>query len=212
MSTAALALDLMSSPCATMPPTTITRMTTPSTRKPSRTRRAPPMRGTPFRCSQLTAGADTVARTRPISTGSTITDVIASSATMPTRNKASPTSSHDAMPMSRSHRGAANTADSSRSWLVSSLIVCGSLGTGSAPPRRHVPPRDPCDATMAGSLFTLHYLPPTSFRLRRMPSIAARTSGILDGCAFQGKVSRTWPTLRASAGGFPSVLPRRGRH
>jgi hypothetical protein len=115
LSAAALALDEISSLCATMPPRTSTRIRTPITRKPSRTSKAPATRGTPFSCSQLTIGVDTVARTRPISTGSTITDVIARSATRPTMRRARPTRSHDATPMSRSHRGAANTADIWRS-------------------------------------------------------------------------------------------------
>ena len=66
---------------------------------------APSPRGTRCSCSQATSGEATAATIPAVSSGSTITWVSASSHTIPTRNTATPTSSHAVSPTSRSHCG-----------------------------------------------------------------------------------------------------------
>ena len=69
------------------------------------------------------AGLPTVEITRPTSTGTTIVEVIPMTHVRPTSSAATPTSSQDATPRSRSHRGAAKTADICLSCSASSCTT-----------------------------------------------------------------------------------------
>ena len=106
----------MSPDCAEMPPKTRAKMSTPTATSPSRTRIAPPMRGTRWRSSHPTAGPATAPSTAATITGMTIVDVSPSSQTTPTMIRTKPTSSHDVKPRSLSHVGAENRT--SRSGVI----------------------------------------------------------------------------------------------
>ena len=116
LSSALLTLAEMSPELAEMPPNTSRKITTPTATIPSRTRTAPPIRGTPWPSSQPTAGPATAPSTAAVITGMTIVDVWPSSQTTPRMISTKPTSSHDVNPRSRSHVGAVNC--SSRSGSV----------------------------------------------------------------------------------------------
>ena len=75
-------------------------------------------RGSRPRDSRRTTGEATAATTPAVSTGITIVSVSASSHTAPTSSSVTPTSSHEVMPRSRSHPGAAWT--SARSFVLMS--------------------------------------------------------------------------------------------
>ena len=81
---------------------------------------APAARGRRWRWSQPTAGEATTATTPPASTGPVIVWVIPITHVSPTTSRPTPDRSQEAIPRSRSHRGAANTADILRSSSVSS--------------------------------------------------------------------------------------------
>ncbi len=98
----------MSPELADMPPKTRQKMSTPMATSPSRTRIAPAIRGTLWPSSQPTAGPATAPSTAARITGMTIVDVSASSQMIPTMISTKPTSSHDEMPRSLSHVGAAD--------------------------------------------------------------------------------------------------------
>ncbi len=112
----------------TMPPSTSRRITTPRAARPSRTMSAPSARGTRCWLSQLTIGDATIATIPPVTTGSTIVDVIPSTHVSPTASAATPTRNHDASPRSRSQRGAEKTVESSFSWSASSCTTTCSTG------------------------------------------------------------------------------------
>ena len=86
-----------------MPPKTRQKTSTPMATSPSRTRIAPPIRGTPWRSNQPTAGPATAPSTVAKTTGMTIVDVSSSSQTTPMMISTKPTSSHDENPRSLSH-------------------------------------------------------------------------------------------------------------
>ena len=81
---------------------------------PTSTIAAPAARGMRCAPSQPTSGEATVATISPATTGSTIVAVAAANQTIPTSRNATPASSHEAIPRSRSHFGAENTFES---WL-----------------------------------------------------------------------------------------------
>ena len=108
LSSAWLTFAEMSPELAEMPPKTSKKMTTPMATSPSRTRIAPPIRGTRWRSSQPTAGPATAPSTAARMTGMTIVDVWPSSQMTPTMTSTKPTSSHDEKPRSLSHVGAEN--------------------------------------------------------------------------------------------------------
>ena len=70
---------------------------------------APPPRPTRWRASQPTTGERTAAMIAAVMTGTTITEVIASSQTTPPSRTSTPTISHAISPRSRSHDGTAKT-------------------------------------------------------------------------------------------------------
>ena len=82
------------------------KMRTPRATIPSRTRIAPPIRGTRWRSSQPTAGPATAPSTAARITGMTIVDVWLSSQITPTMISTKPTSSHEEKPRFLSHPGA----------------------------------------------------------------------------------------------------------
>ena len=98
----------MSPDWADMPPKTRQKISTPMATSPSRTRIAPPARGTLWRSSQPTTGPATAPSTAARITGMTIVDVSASSQISPTMISTNPTSSHDEKPRFLSHVGAEN--------------------------------------------------------------------------------------------------------
>ena len=93
----------MSPDWADMPPKTRQKISTPMATRPSRTRIAPPMRGTLWRSSQPTAGPATAPSTAARITGMTIVEVSASSQISPTMTSTKPTSSQDEKPRFLSH-------------------------------------------------------------------------------------------------------------
>ena len=70
---------------------------------------APPPRPTRWRASQPTTGERTAAMIAAVMTGTTITEVSASSQTTPPSRSSTPTTSHAISPRSRSHDGTAKT-------------------------------------------------------------------------------------------------------
>ena len=86
--------------------TTSRKMSTPIATSPSRTRIAPPIRGTRWRSSQPTAGPATAPSTAARMTGMTIVDVWPGSQMTPRMISTKPTSSHDEKPRFLSHPGA----------------------------------------------------------------------------------------------------------
>ena len=93
---------------ADMPPKTRQKISTPMATSPSRTRIAPPMRGTRWRSSQPTAGPATAPSTAARITGMAIVAVSPSSQMSPTMISTNPTSSHDEKPRFLSQVGAEN--------------------------------------------------------------------------------------------------------
>ena len=79
----------------------------------TKTSAAAAARGSPRRCSRPTSGESTAATIDAVTTGATIALVRESRAAIPTSSAATPTSSQDIIPRSRSHLGAANTPPSS---------------------------------------------------------------------------------------------------
>ena len=122
-----------------MPPTTRTRIKRPRAATPSSATTAPAARGTPRRWIAATTGDTTVATTNPPSTGETITEVASSSRISENPSAATPSSSHEANPRSRSQRGAEKTADSSLSCAASRCTVCTGPAGGTAPAAGAVP-------------------------------------------------------------------------
>ena len=94
-----------------MPPTTRTTIKRPRAATPSSATIAPAARGTPRRWITATTGDTTVATTNPATTGETITEVASKSRINENPSAATPSSSHDANPRSRSQRGAEKTAE-----------------------------------------------------------------------------------------------------
>ena len=119
-STASLAIEPASSAWETIPPITRKSTRAPSATRPRRTMPAPAARGTRCRPSQLTSGEATDATTKATSTGCVMTAVAPRSQTSPKSSAATPTRSHDAIPRSRSQRGAEKTAESSSTptWMT----------------------------------------------------------------------------------------------
>src|SRR5262249_29127399 len=85
--------------------------------------------------SQVTPGAATVATTPPATTGTTIVDVTPSTQVSPANSTPTPTRNHDAMPRSRSQRGAEKTVESAFSWSASgwttTCSTCSAASGGS---------------------------------------------------------------------------------
>ena len=104
---------------------------------PSRTRSAPPIRGTLWRSSQPTAGPVTAPSTAARMTGMAIVEVWPTSQMSPTMISTNPTSSHDVKPRSLSHAGAENWGMCSS---PSTYLRIKSVGEVSAPPRLGLPP------------------------------------------------------------------------
>src|SRR5436190_9349304 len=123
LSAAALASAAIAPDCARTPPMTRKTISTAIAITISSTTSAPRARGTRWPCIQDTAGLATVEMTSPTRTGTTIVDVIPSTHVRPTSSAATPTSSQDAAPRSRSQRGDAKTAESCLSWSASSVTT-----------------------------------------------------------------------------------------
>ena len=95
-----------------IPPTTIRVMSTASAKKERTTIAAAPARPTWCRPSQCTTGCVTQASRKATTTGPVISAVAPSSQMRPARTRNAPANSQEAMPRSRSQRGAANTPES----------------------------------------------------------------------------------------------------
>ena len=100
----------MSPELALTPPKIRQKINAPIATSPSRTRMAPPTRGTLWCSNQPTAGPATAPSTAAKMTGMTMVDVWPSSQMTPTMISRKPTSSHEEKPRSRNHVGAENCA------------------------------------------------------------------------------------------------------
>ena len=105
--TAELALVAMSSDWDVIPPTTSSRITTPSAMSASRTSAAPAARGTRLRWRDVTSGEVTAAAITATTVGATIVDILARIQVAATRSARHTRSTHATGPTRCSQRGGA---------------------------------------------------------------------------------------------------------
>src|SRR4051794_23378484 len=101
---------------------------TPTAMTPTKTSTTAAARGRPCRASSATSGESTAATIAAVTTGATIAFVSVSRKATPAASTATPASSHDIIPRSRNHDGAAKTPLSSPGPSSTESPLCSAGG------------------------------------------------------------------------------------